>query len=376
MTRREKVLALCVGGALGGMALVSVVKWTVIEPFRSVDKRIEKEREHQDKLQKELRSLRTVEKQWQDWTRRTLSGDPYQARRQFRKDLDELLSLHGLEKPEVRDSVPKTDRNGLVSVAVSIDTRGTLKEIVGFLCDFYRPDYLGRLDKVHVSAEQRIINDINTPRGSRGGSKKKTPSRTARSSYGADGPELDLDMTAVTLVLPKLKDIEHPVMEEIDRQGDGRLRRERVAYNKIVDWNLLRPYEEKKAVVVKPVKPTNPVKPVDTKRTTPVVKVDPRKDADKQFLIGTTLLNGEHIAYILDERKRDQPPEQFGLDEPIDDGVLLLIHPRGLVIRVEEPNGREKDYFYRLGRSFKEREALDPAVHPEIAAALKEEFLP
>jgi hypothetical protein len=99
------------------------------------------------------------------------------------------------------------------------------------------------------------------------------------------------------------------------------------------------------------------------------VAVNPREGADQKFVRVTTCLDGEPACYVYDELHKDQPPLKFCLDEDIDDGRLLLILPRGLVVRV----GQE-DYFYPLGKSFEDREKLDPDEHPEAWEALHREL--
>ena len=149
----------------------------------------------------------------------------------------------------------------------------------------------------------------------------------------------------------------------------GRNQGERLDYNTIVDKNLFAPYQPRIASTTvtpttEPAHPTTPVEPT----VRPVV--DPRAGADQKFVRSTVGLDGEPRAYVVDKQQLDQPPTAYRLDDPIDDGKLILIHPQGIVVR---SNG--KNYFYPLGSSFRDREELSAADRPEIWDALRREFL-
>lgn len=379
MTQRERVLAICVGGTLGGLALVWVVRAAVVQPLRSVTNSIKVERGRQLKLEKRLRDLRHVEKDWQDWTARTLSDDRKLAQRRFREDMHKLLERHGFANTKVGSGAFVTRKNGSVEVPLSINATGTLRQVVGFMCDFYRRDYLARLEKVTLTAEQSVISSVN-PSGRRSGPSgprdQGGSSRLRRSAreIGPDGPELKVVISARTLVLPELDKIEHPVTEEIVEMPQGRLRHELVAYNQILDDNLFKPYKPT-PVVQRTLPTTQEVDPGPV----PVVARDPREGADQQFLVATVSLNGQMEAYVLDKRHGGEATTKYHLDETLDDGKLVLIHRRGLVVGVEE-NGRTKNYFYPLRypepASFADREELTWESHPEVWGALQREFWP
>ncbi len=377
MTRREKVLAMCLGGTLSGVAFFTLVNWAVIGPFKSVKQQIAAERERQRNLNEQLKRLTQVEREWQEkWTARTLAADPKEAQRRFREDMHRLLARHGLREPKVSPGTFVKYKNGSVGVPLTVSATGTLKEVLGYLCDFYRRDYLARLDKVRITADQSIVGEVNLPRRRGLVRSTRAPALTKReASIGPDGPELKLTVSAITLVLPKLPGLEHPVMQEITELEDGRLLRKREEYNLILDKNLFMPYQEKPAAVAQDQPVTQPSRPaVPATRPLPP-PVDPRPGADQQFVRGTVSLDGEQVAYVVDERQRDQPPRQYHLDEPIDDGTLILIHPQGLVVRVRQPDGRTVDYVYPLGASFRDREELDCEAHPEICEAMQREII-
>jgi len=372
MTRREKILGLCVGGTLGGLALVYAVNWAVLRPFQTVRDQIAEEHRRSWTLRTQYRQVENIEDEWKQLAGRTLADDPQDTQRRFLEDMQHLLALHGLRDTKVAPGAFLTYKDGSRGVPLTISAAGTLKEVLGFLCDFYCRDYLARLDKVRITADQGVLGDVNTNRPRPGGMRQgRTPPASGRreQQFGPEGPVLKLSVSAVTLVLPALRGVDCPTESEIIELSGGRLQRERAAYNAILDRNPFMPYQPPVVVQV-PTPATQPhPEAVKTEPTTPVVVANPREGADQKFVRVTTCLDGEPVAWVYDEQRRDQPPDKFYLDDKIDDGKLLLIHPRGLVVRV----GKE-DFFYPLGKNFVEREKLDPDEQPEIWEALREEM--
>lgn len=368
MTRREKVLAICVGGALGGLALAMIVRWTVVEPYKAIQKQITDEQKRQKDLRAELRNLQPVDAKWEELTSRTFSADPQEAQRRFREDMHMLLERHGLKSAKVSPGAFVRYKDESTGVPLTISASGSLKAIVGFLCDFYRRDYLARLDKVRISAEQAVIADVNSTRGRGGGARPGRGGAARReAATGPDGPELKLNVSAVALVLPQLPMMGHPVLpDEIPERERGRLAEDLPAYKTIFERSLFVPYTPRVAATP-PAETTKPAHVAEVPPSTEPPKPDP--DAQK-YVCGTTRLNGELIAYVLDEARRDQRPSEYRLDQPIHDGTLLLVVPEGIVVRA---NG--KDYFYPLGKKFAEREVLDADAHPEVWEAFQRAFL-
>jgi hypothetical protein len=386
MTKRERILAVCVGGTLAGFALVKGIEYTVVAPLNAIENSITTEQEERDKLNDRLKALKNVEEDWEALTARTLATDPKEAGRRFQKDINELAERHGLRNPKTTPGNPTTSKNNFVSVPLTLRAKGTLKEAIGFLNDFYQRPYIARLDKVTLTSDRGVIESVNSPRRSRsstrtttvrgrdrGTTRTTTPSRSRDPVIGPEGPELDISITGVTLVLDELKGLDHPIAPNPIEPGDSRLPRDLAAYNQIFDENLFKPFQPPQVIVKQPTPTEEPEE--QEQPVMPTVKVDPRRDAEHFFVTVTTSLNGEPVVYILDDRRRGQPLIRYYLDQEVEnEGTLLLIHPRGLVIRTEE-RGREKDYFYPAGLSFAEREELNRDAHPEIWQAMEAEFL-
>jgi len=198
-----------------------------------------------------------------------------------------------------------------------------------------------------------------------------------RAQRGPQEPMLNVSMTLSTLVLPKLPQVESRTLEGLNLDDPEALRaagitpldylheEQPLAYNKMLASNIFRIYRPKPPPPRPVARNTTPRKPPP-----PPPPVDPRRDADKFVLLGTTSLNGELIAYIRDERQAYEPPMRKRLNDPVDDGRIVLVHPKGIVVQVTQGRERGRLFFYPLGRTFKEREPVDPVKHAEIKRLL------
>ncbi len=177
-------------------------------------------------------------------------------------------------------------------------------------------------------------------------------------------------------MLPKFKDLEHPVLgREVTDLEHGRLLRDLPEYNVVFQHNLFAPYRERPPVVAAPTPTTQP-KIEEPRAAAPPAPAPPaRVGAEQQVVICTTTLNGQPLTYILDKSGGETPVRKFYLDEAIDDGTLLLILPRGLVVGVPQSTGGEQNFFYPLGKSFADREGVTPDSHPEVVEALARAFV-
>ncbi len=366
MTSREKYLASAVGIVLVGAATVGVVKTLIIGPLNSLDEKINAQREKIADYDAEKVLLRRIESDWKDLTRRTLARSPQQAERVFREDMHQLLEKHGLGNPKVSPGSYIPYRNGAVGVPLNINASGTLNQIVGFLRDFYRRDYLARLEKVRLTADSAVISQVNSNR------RRSRPGRRGgrdHDALGPNGPELRVTISATTLVLPELKEVDgFPIMEEIVELDEGRLRHPIDEYELIYEKSLFTPYQEPRTVVHSP----DP-RPTPEPDSTPVERtpVNRRPHANEKYVRGIHLLpDGEYFAQVYNDRASADPVERVYLDDEVDDGRLILIHRHGIVVRTDQ-DGEITDWFYPLGTSFADREKLDPDLHPQVWNALE-----
>jgi hypothetical protein len=372
MTRREKIMALCVAGVLGSFGLLNVLRWAVLAPFTAIENRIIDERGRRAKLDARLRDVADVEQKWAELTGRTLSGDANAAEARFREDMRRLLDLHGLDEPKVSPGAHIRYKNGAFGVPLTISATGTLKEVAGFLSDVRARDYLVRLEKVRLTSDLSVITSVNNPRPALTSTRPSTGGRSAprgRSgggSLGLEGPELKVSISAMTLVLPKLPGVAHGEASDTKPTTKGWSESSVVAA--VCKKNLFKPWQPPEVRVA-----TSQPKGPETHDVKVVEIVDPRKDADKLVVVGTVSLNDEPAALVRDDREKTQPVKEYYLDDEIDDGTLLLICPEGLVVEVQE-GGAETKYFYPLGANFASREVLSPESHPEVWQELQREF--
>lgn len=389
MTQRERILAWCVGGTLIGLGAVWGVNKVLVNPIRTVREQITTERQRGNDLRKERKALAKADDQWQELAARTFAADPQQAQLRFMQRLHGLLELHDLigdastKDSKMSPGAITVDSNGFAKVPVTINTTGNFKQVVGFLCDFYREPYIARLDSVKLSADRTVLADAaegesgNTRAATSGrGGRRTSGARRGREVLGPDGPELRVIITATTLVLPRLKglDVQH-LPDQWEPLETGQLRFDRVAYNDVFEKSLFKPYQPPRPKPEPVVVEQKPQPVVVEPKPDPVIPPPPvRPNAHNMFVRFTATLNGAPLTYVYDESNRGAPPEVLFHDDPIDDGTLLLINSRGLVVRVSDAGGTHADYFYPLGKSFADREPLSPEAHPKVWQAFLEEF--
>lgn len=370
MNQREKLLASCVAGVVGISIGYTLIKSQVYEPGKKLTADIKKETELRDRLQVRLNGADKTVQTWRKQTGQTLSDDWFAAHQAFREDVSLLLKRNNLTDElkisKYKERIEKKGaREGFVELPLSVRVNGRLGDLDNFLKDYFQRPYFVRLDKLTLGAEQ-----------TRKSKKKKS---------GPAEPKLSIVMTLSTLVLPKVEDADHPTFDlaalnDPDPEAEpvpasaARLRREDpVEYNEIAHVNFFKIYEsppppktkiepKSKQVVEKPEPPPPPP------------KLDPRRDAHKFVVSGMGWLDDGPIAYIVKTDQPGDPPDEYRLNDEIDDGRLVLVVPEGLVVRVTGERGRHqlaKNYFYPLGSTFKDREEVDPSEHPKIARQLR-----
>lgn len=352
MTRREKIMVGAAGGAILLFAGVQLVRTQVIAPVRALQMDLQNARQRHAALQQRLSMAPSTRQRWMQVTAQTLGSDPVAAQALFRRDLTTLLERHGLvtdlsvKSLQVR-TVPRGLRAGFAEVPVAVHVRGTLDTLVGFLRDFYQRPYLARISRLALAAET--------------GTPGTGPGRPA-----SDNPVLTINFTATALVLPVVPDAPHqPVDLNASAARPLLDNPDPTAYEQIVASNVFRQWRPP------PPQPPPPTEPPPTHASGPP---PPPPRADWLVLVGTTGMDNVGVAYVRNPQAKDQPPTQHRVGERIDDGTLVLVHPLGMVVRVDpQPpgSGAPIDYFYPLGAAFKERVPLDPAVHPEVARELR-----
>ena len=373
MTQREKVLAGCLIGVIVSYGGYKVAKSKVYEPRQQLVQDVKDERNRLEKLEVRLSGADKIVRDWQKQTGQTLHLDSSTAHQAFREDVTALLERNNLTKVqgwtirEHKASIEKKGvRKGFVELPLAVQVTGTLGDLVNFLKDFYQRPYLVCVDKLSLNAEGG-----GSPRG-------------RRDKDADQEPKLSISMALSTLVLPKVEGLDHPTIDlarmdypeaEPALAMVPRLEQEDpVAYNEIARVNFFKIY-----VAPTPPRQTATVARNDDKPPPPPPPpppLDPRRDAHKFVLEGMGFLDDGPIAYVVNtDRSMVEPPTQYRLNDEADDGKVVLIVPQGMVVRVVPKPGRPEpttDYFYPLGKSFKEREEVNPNEHPAIERVLRE----
>lgn len=390
MTQRERWLGMLFGGTVAGLALWWGVNHMIVTPFKNVQAGIRSARNVGIELENKLREYAKVSENWQVRTHKTLAVDPKDAQLRFTENTNLLLERHGLlNGPSGRETkvTPGSlvhDKNGFWTVPITVQASGTLKAIVGYLIDFYRQDYLSRIDRIDMQVDQGAITAFEkskpgaAPKRGKGG----PANGPAGPAIGPDGPPINVTIYASTVTLPSVARIKPTPIEQIEELENGRLRYPVSTYAEIVQDNLFAPYQPPPPPPPPPATQQAQIaatQPEPQKTIVPVVVTPPRDAPEQHLLLGTTVLNGEALAYVKDERHPGDELTKYHLDDPIDDGTLLMIHQRGIVVRAKQPDGRKVDYFYPIRvpnpASFADREELTPVNHPEVYEALERAFV-
>jgi hypothetical protein len=354
---------------LGGLWMA--IQWGVIDRWDNLDKEMTAAISRKQELETRLvHAKRAVE----DWGAiQPLAHNEGVGAGRFREDMSNLLDAHGLgESCTIRNLPARTLKSThFTEVRLSVTTRGTFKQVLGFLCDFYRREYPARLEQINLSA----VESRRSSR-SRGPGARNAPSNRRNEqpvAAGPDGPPLNITLTATALVLPEIKDVEQAAIERpepVDEAQQGRLPRPSDEYAAVLDKNVFKLWTPTRTT---PTPPDPPPIANDGPEPGPVVVRE--EPPPNKTLIGVTSTDGVLTAYVRDDDRLDLEPERIHINEPVWDGTLVLVYPRGMVEQVpaEERDGSfgYKYYVYDLGATFADRRELDPASEPELQRALE-----
>lgn len=86
------------------------------------------------------------------------------------------------------------------------------------------------------------------------------------------------------------------------------------------------------------------------------------RNAEHLAVVGTTALGGRTLAYVRDDRDPQAGMQHLRVGDALDNGTIVLIHPRGVVVRCAATNSdAPTDYFYEIGQTFSSRTPLAAA---------------
>jgi Tfp pilus assembly protein PilO len=366
MSGNEKKLLAAFGSVVGVYFGYMTLDTLYITPRRELAGKVVDEEKRLQNLLDEMDKTKATNADWARQTQRTLSLKRDEAQLVFRDQIAKLLEKHQLQfghslSPQQPREIKKDSRKGFVELPLQMSLEGKLANLTAFLEDVQKLPY-------YVSVDKLVLNASAADQGLAGastGKDKKGP----RPGFSKDGPTLRAELRLSSLVLPKVADVVHlvcdpgkegvqPALKPRDSEG---------SYATVAATNVFRPYAVPEPPQVKVVETKHP-------ETRPVTPVTPPPPKDTRVLVGTPSLNGEPVAFLRDELKKSDPPEELRLNAAVCEngkGKLVLVHPKGIVIRIAEPNDAPpKNYFVALGQKISEREELSPQAHPDVYAML------
>lgn len=368
MTIRERNLAIGVVGALVLFGGYGFVQSAVIAPRAQLSKELNDERTRAGSQETREGDQKITFAAWEKQMRRTLGVDADKVSGNFRDDVSDLLKKHKLTRdltisPRDARIVQKSIRKGFSELSLQVSVKGSLENLVEFLDDFYRRPYQKRVTRLSLGLEGGAGSAMAEPKAGKG----------AKGAAAArPEPVLNISMTLTTLMLPRIENKDWKALKQptFDPKNPGEtppdaLASELPEYAKISKPNPFEMYVEQKTVVQVTSKSVE-----GEHRPPPPPPPPPRPN---HVLVYTTSLDGAPVAFVDESGKKTSAPVEKHLNEKVDDGMLVLVHPQGMVVRTHPRGGGDpKYYFYPLGASFKDRiEAPEfDADYPDVARAL------
>lgn len=371
MTSREQML---IGSAAGVAVLFGgyqAIRSYIVEPRMQLTQDIRNAKIERESLEERLLPSYSGRQRWQRATSTTFSNNLETSTLAFRSEITALLEANQLKDqatltPRPVEVINKGPRAGFTTIKVGLKFEAPLQRVVSFLQDIYAAPYVKRIDQLSINAAP---NDVKPKRGAANPNPTLGVSMTVSTLVLPDAPDPKLVATPFDPEWPDNPDWKSKLEPYLDEQAD---------FAKVWQANMFRLTEAKKRPEIKPVE-TKKDPPEVAKRTDKPVRPpepprNPRPDADKLTLIGSTAEDGQPTTFVFDDREPGDPPLEFQLNDEFDDGHLVLIHPLCVVARSAErkPAGGAKFYIYANGRTFEDRAKLTERDYPEIWRQLQE----
>lgn len=208
MKKREKILAGSVGGMIALMALIFLVRGFFLGPLDKIDKQTKALREKLEKINGERREYFTAEDTLKNITKRTFATDLNQASARSGEMVTRQIALAGLNESDfTRLPVGPRKMKGASEIGWSIQGKGDLQKIINLLFLLQASPQLHRVENVSLN------------------------------SYDKPG-EIKVRFFYLTLVIEPAPDVElKDIKPKLNLESP-----ERLAYNSILERDILRPY--------------------------------------------------------------------------------------------------------------------------------------
>ncbi len=410
MTQREHKLVMIVGGIIGLFAVWLVVRSAIVKPIAQAQTDVANLMADQASLKAKIRMEALYKRQWAELCAKTFSGDPNVAAGQLNDLVMRLLQEAGLVNLSVNVGQPGEQKKtwpGLYIIPCTvIQADGDMEKFTKFLHAFYQQPYamqilsfnleqppLARANPLHISSlqiEAIVLSDKDMPRylASRPAdgkpSEQAKPWRPAESSLdayailwtrkfmepytpqAAPPPVAKVEPTVANVVIiPSGGTIRDPIDVRLTCGTPGSTIRyttdgsqPTATTGNVYDNNT--PIHITGPLTIKAVAFKDEMKdgPLATATFTP-------PPAPPLRLLGTYIYPGASEAVFMNEQTKDRLYVREG--ENFDDGKLILVLPDAAVVQM--PDGPR--FVYLLGKQVREKEQLDPARQPDVAAAVE-----
>jgi len=151
MKKREKILAILFGVIVLGLLGNQLFKTALQGPLELRKAAVHRKQRQIVALEKSLTKARQAAKELAVWESQSLPSDTGQARHLYQEWLTKLINRIGLTGLTTHAADP-VNRKGFYSMlAFSVRGRGTLEQLVDFLFEFYRADYLHQIQSLDIT---------------------------------------------------------------------------------------------------------------------------------------------------------------------------------------------------------------------------------
>jgi hypothetical protein len=157
MTRREKVLALAVGGAVAVIGAGLGVRAVLVKPLQEIDHRTAGLREKLDKIKADRRTYFAEEERMKKVAQRMFSEDLDQASARSGEMLTQYILQSGLQESDfTRLPVGPRKLRGASEIGWNVQGEGSLKDVVDLLFLLRASPNVNRLENVSLSTGESV----------------------------------------------------------------------------------------------------------------------------------------------------------------------------------------------------------------------------
>ena len=341
MEKRQQILGLVVIALIAFVVIVRVGPW-FIHPITSAGEDLEKCNKKYEDLSALVNEKSMLQQRYRALGKRTLGLDAEQVAKELRPILEPLAKSCRFIKPTVEVSPPRTYKDPrtkarITVVSGKVKAMGTAGSVVNFLDKFYRLPYLIQIRNLV------LLGNLD----------KK----------GAVTLKVEIDVE--TLVLQRNSLVGKTRIETANLDPSKAGQSKRLARDNVGAYALVSSKD-----IFGPGKTTTP----KASGRGPIAKRDRGQPQPKggDPLVRVVLVTrypwydpttGREfpIQEVLTRHEKRGEERLIRIDEALDIGTLVYVDSTGAVARTSD----RKHYFYPVGMTLKDRQLLDPELHPD-----------